>query len=100
MDIYNRLVENAMKLNLEIINFQKELYEIANSELSKEDLIEVTNNINYIIGTLFVQYSAIGNILANTKINPQYLEENKTVIRDFLNKLEEYCEEYQVGIRD
>ena len=100
MDIYNRLVENAMKLNLEIINFQKELYEIASSELSKEDLIEVTNNINYIIGTLFVQYSAIGNILANTKINPQYLEENKTVIRDFLNKLEEYCEEYQVGIRD
>ena len=86
-----------MKINIEIINFKKELYEISQEEISKEELIEFTENINYIIGSLTIQNLAIDTILTHIKNDPYYIEKNKNYLNDFLNNFEQYCNKYKIG---
>lgn len=97
MTVEEKLINNSMKINIEIINFQKELYEISQEEISKEELIEVTENINYIIGSLTIQNLAINQILTNIKNDSSYIEKNKNFLNDFLNNFEHYCTKYHIG---
>lgn len=99
MNIEEKLVDSAMKINLEIVNFQEELYELNQQNLKDEELFEITEDINFIVGTLVLHYSAIGDILSNIANNNNYIEENKDFIVNFLTRLEEYFLTHNVGTR-
>ena len=97
MTIEEKLINNSMKINIEIINFKKELYEISQEEISQEELIQITENINYIIGSLTIQNLAINHILTNMKNDASYIEKNQKFLNDFLNNFEHYCNKYNIG---
>ncbi len=99
MNIEEKLIDSAMKINLEIVSFQQELYELNKQNLRDEELFEITEDINFIVGTLVVHHSAIGNMLSNIAHNKNYIEENKDFIVNFLTHLEEYFLTHNVGIR-
>jgi len=100
MSIEKKLLENSMKINLEIINFKNELYEMVQSDLSHNELLEVSSDINYIVGAFIIQNLAIETILIRINNDPFYEANNKEFLNGFLNNLEEYCNKYNVGTRE
>lgn len=82
---------------MEIVSFQKELYDISKTDIGKEDLFDVTSDINYIVVSMALQNLAIYNMLVNIKSDPLYETKNKIIISEFLNNLKDYYQKNEVG---
>lgn len=93
----HKLIVLAEKFALGIINFQEELYNISISEINKEELIEITENITYIIGVLGLEILAINNILDTINQDEQFYFHNINDLNIFIEKIECYCSKYDLN---
>lgn len=92
----NNIISIAEKLSLGILNFQEELYNLSNSNLSNDELNELSDDIKYIVGVLTLEIIAINNILDKINKDEQFYSQNKNELLDFLFKLESYCSIYDL----
>lgn len=95
MDVIQQIININKKLNLEILDFQNELFEISHdNSLTNDEKEALTNEIHTLIGTYVIHCERIKGVLQEIENDSKYIDNNVVVFNDFFTSLNNFNNKY------